>query len=204
MPEVRFENFPRGEDLWWLRWFDYDGSRSGAAGSAAIRATFSKLERRVREDALPVLDARLAASRTEQCSARLQAGWLPVLSIGLVVRDGMVVGQLGATLSRFAFPARTHHEHLERLIASPPTISAGARARPRPTPSTAIPEGTMPGLLGALAYPLWGVEDGRLLSIRGMRPGGGHLVLPCPEVLRTMYAPHRVVNQRGRVSRLKG
>ncbi len=137
----------------------------------------------------------MAARRDgEQPQARPQAGWLPVISIGLIVRAGAIVGRLGADARRFAFGAPRHREHLEHLAPAAPSADA-RRARAttgRTRPPGVIPGDTMPGLLGRIAYSIW-VEEGRLLSLRGREPGAAQLVLPCPEVFRAMYAPHRIL-----------
>jgi len=132
-----------------------------------------------------------------QAVAFVQSGWLPVLRIGLVVRLGRVVGQLGATAARFAFQAATHRAYIEHL-GDPPTgipVRAGAPGRPASLPLTPRSPlaGTMPGLLGGITYPIKGSTGGRLLSIRSGRSGSEHLVLPCPEVFRVAYAPHRIL-----------
>ena len=190
LADVHFAGFPTGGGLWWLRWFDYGGDGGGVTGTSKLRVVFSRLEGHPSEDALPVLDARLAASRMPQATAYVQAGWLPVLSIGLVARDGRVVGQLGATVERFAFPAKTHRAHIEPLMAPPAALPGRA---PVPGRRTRVPaEADRPLALTRFAYPLEGVERGHLLSIRG-GPGDAHLVLPCPEVLRAAYAPHRIL-----------
>jgi len=41
---VHFEQFPHGDDLWWLRWFDYDGPGRGVTSSSMLRVVFSQLE----------------------------------------------------------------------------------------------------------------------------------------------------------------
>ena len=159
--------------------------------TSKLRVVFSRLEGHPSEDALPVLDARLAASRMPQSTAYVQAGWLPVLSIGLVARDGRVVGQLGATVERFAFSAKTHRADIEPLTArpDPSPIRTPARGRRTGVPVAAA----SPLALSGLAYPLQGIERGHLLSIRGAAPGDAHLVVPCPEVFRVAYAPHRIL-----------
>ena len=200
VPELRFDKFPPGDDPWWIRWFDYDGDGGGVTGTAMIRVVLSPLPPGIDLDHPPLLDAELAARRGEQPVARLHAGWLPVISIGTIVRSGAVVGRLGSDLRRLAFGSPTHRQHLEHLTPSSDdaTIIGGRQPRSapkpegRPRPLGAPAEDLMPGLLGKIAYPLW-VEAGRLLSIRGRLPGAAHLVLPCPEVFRVMYAPHRAL-----------
>ena len=197
LSDIHFTGLPPGDDLWWLRWFDYDDFGGGVAATSMLRVVFSMLEGHPDVDALPTLDARLAASRTPQASARVQCGWLPLLSIGLVVRSGRIVGQLGATVQRFAFSAKTHRARIKPLTR--PSIgmpaSAGALGRRLTGPATLrrTPVANEPLLLDPLIYPLHGIGRGHLLSIRGDRPGDAHLVLPCPELFRVAYAPHRIL-----------
>ena len=190
LADIHFADFPPGDDLWWLRWFDYEGPGGGVTGTAKLRVVFSRLGGHPSEDALPVLDARLAASRMPQATAYVQAGWLPVLSIGMVVRSGRVVGQLGATIERFAFSASTQRARIEPLMARKALASSQVPAPGRRTRMP--PVAVTPLVLGGLAYPLHGIDRGHLLSIRG-GPGDAHLVLPCPEVFRAAYAPHRIL-----------
>ena len=188
LADVHFADFPTGGGLWWIRWFDYGGDGGGVTRTSKLRVVFSRLEGHPSEDALPVLDARLAASRMPQATAHVQAGWLPVLSIGLVARDGRVVGQLGATVERFAFSAKTHRADIEPLTAPADQLPSRTPGRRTRAPAEAVE----PLALSRLAYPLREVERGHLLSIRDRR-GDAHLVLPCPEVFRVAYAPHRIL-----------
>ena len=194
--DIDFEGFPEGGDLWWVRWFDYGGASGGVTGAAMLRVVFSKLPGRPSLDDLPMLDAALGASRSEQRVARMQAGWLPLLPIGMVVQTGKVVGQLGATLRRFAFGSKTHRAHVEllrhpRSDPAAPWRTGGVPLR-NGRQTARIGPGT--GVLGDAAYPLHGVEDGRILSIRGIKARAEeHLILPCSEVFRVAFAPHRLL-----------
>ena len=72
--DIHFIGLPPGDDLWWLRWFDYDDLGGGVAATSMLRVVFSRLEGHPDVDALPTLDARLAVSRMAQASARVQCG----------------------------------------------------------------------------------------------------------------------------------
>lgn len=192
--DIHFEDFPGGDDLWWLRWFDYDGFGGAVTGTAMLRTVFSRLDGSHKLDNLPTLSIHLGIQRSEQKVVRLQAGWLPMLSIGLVVQSSKVVGQLGATLKRFAFNSKAHLSQVEFLhrpkhdLATPFDV---ATSRGGGQPASVGPGR---GVLGSGFYRLNGVEDGRVLSICGRRASAPeHLIVPCPEVFRVAYAPHRLL-----------
>ena len=74
LQDVHLEGFPEGDDLWWIRWFDYGGSGGGTVGTPTIRVTMSQLKPRYTLDDLPFLDERLASARVPWAVATLQAG----------------------------------------------------------------------------------------------------------------------------------
>ncbi len=155
---------------------------------------FSKLASNIQQDALPILDAKLAASSKEHCSTLMQAGWLPVINIGLVVHENKVIGQLGAVLKRLAFSKKTHRAHKELLSARTASkLAKMGTSRPTSASLDAAYDWNMPGIIDSHRYPTNAVEDGVLLSIRSAHSQSVHLVLPCPEIFRVMYAPHRIM-----------
>lgn len=207
--ELRFEEFPPGDDLWWLTWFDHHSTLNAAAGSLltngpGLRATFARLPG-ARADDLPILDEALAGMAVDLHSALLQTGWLPVLSIGLVVQAGRVVGQLGAKVLPFVFDSRACPARIEAMrVPGPPgppshwrlTLSGRVKRARAAVPSLGGED--LPGdralWTGSSSHPMLDVEGGRMLSISGeVRGAPTHLLLPCPEVARVMYAPHRAL-----------
>ncbi len=203
---LKFDRFPGDGRLWWLRWIDYGGS-GGLTASSYLDLVFSPLPIGTTRESLGeiTLDQRLASARLPSVHAIAHVGFLPVLSIGLVAQDGSVVGQLGRIQRSFVFDASTHRSDVEDLLPrSPTTLPIGSRSGRRGTRSaisTRSP-GNRPGLLGALSYPLW-LDKGSLLSIasRADMAGAAHLIVPCAEVCRVMYAPHtalaRAILDRG-------
>lgn len=85
---LTFDGFPSDDRLWWLRWVDY-GAATGTSRSSFLHLLFSALPDGTRADALPVLDAHLAARPAASHRSEAHVGWLPVLRIGLVVRAGV-------------------------------------------------------------------------------------------------------------------
>jgi hypothetical protein len=88
--------------LWWLRWFDHP-HWDGGTSTYHVELALSLLPEPTALDALPMLDAALAASRTEQLFARVQAGQIPALAIGMVFLDGVAKGWLPAEPKSFRF-----------------------------------------------------------------------------------------------------
>lgn len=190
---LAFDGFPDDGGLWWLRWTDY-GAATGTSRSSFLHLLFSRLPDGTSADALPVLGADLAARPSPSCRSEAHVGWLPVLKIGLVVLDGMVVGELGAEVRHFRFEAQFHEERVELLLhATPSTVAFRRNSRRRvPRDDTSFEHGDRPGLLHPDDYPLPGVRDGRLLSLgpKGRPASPPPLVLPCAEVVRVAYTPH--------------
>ncbi len=188
--DLAFDGFPNDHRLWWLRWVDY-GAATGTSRSSFLHLLFSELRDETRADALPVLDAGLAARPCASHRSEAHIGWLPVLRIGLVVKAGKVVGELGAEVRHFRFEAPRHIDRVELLLhASPATVEFRRSSRRRiPTDDTSFEMGDRPGLLHPSDYPLPGVRDGRLLCF-GSRHTPPSLLVPCTEVVRVAYAPH--------------
>ena len=188
--DLAFDGFPDDGRLWWLRWVDY-GAATGTSRSSFLHLLFSALPDGTRVDALPLLDANLAARSAASHRSKAHVGWLPVLRVGLVIRAGKVVGQLGAEVWRFRFRAPRQVERVELLLReSPAAVDFRRRSRRRlPVEDTSFEMGDRPGLLSASDYPLPGVRDGRLLCF-GPRRAPPLLLMPCAEVVRVAYAPH--------------
>ena len=184
---LTFVDFPADGCLWWLRWVDYDRATSSSR-SSYLRMVFSRLATASLDD-LPTLDGELARAVSASWVARAHVGWLPVLSIGLVACDGEVVGQLGRTVKRFDFDGLNHRAVIQPLRPTNggPVAPSGRRlGAPLPQP---VP-GSSSSLLDQLSYPMPPDEDGRLLHVRPVGRKDINLLLPCAEVVRTMYAPH--------------
>ena len=190
---LAFSGFPNDGGLWWLRWTDY-GAATGTSRSSFLHLLFSRLPDGTSANALPVLDAGLAARPGPSCRCEAHVEWLPVLRIGLVVLDGTVVGELGAEVRHFRFEAQHHEERVELLLHAAPERVAFRRnsRRVAPRDDASFEHGDRPGLLHPGDYPLPGVRDGRLLSFgpKGGSAGPPPLLLPCAEVVRVAYAPH--------------
>ncbi len=184
---LTFVDFPADGCLWWLRWVDYDRPTSSSR-SSYLRLVFSRLAT-ASLDNLPTLDSELASTASASWLARVHVGWLPVLSIGLVARDGEVVGQLGRTVRRFDFGALDHRAVVEPLRPAKGGSVAPGDKRLGAHPPQPIP-GSRANLLDQLSYPLPPDEDGRLLYVYPVGRKDTNLLLPCTEVVRTMYAPH--------------
>lgn len=190
---LAFDGFPNDGGLWWLRWMDY-GAATGTSRSSFLHLLFSRLPDGSSANALPVLDADLAARPSPSRRSEAHVGWLPVLRIGLVVLEGRVVGELGAEMRHFRFEAQYHEERVELLLHTAPSNVAFRRDSRRRVPrdDTSFEHGDQPGLLHPGDYPLPGVRDGRLLSFgsKGRSAGPPPLLLSCAEVVRVAYAPH--------------
>ena len=146
---------------------------------------FSALPLHVSLSNLPTLSSELGKARTRDFRTRLPVNWLPVLRIGLVVKDRAIVAQLGADVQTFLFDAALHRSSIEprtALSANPPSSQ---RSRlPGSPPAREI--------LGNLSYPLFRQENGYLLRLapKASTPSTPSLAIPCAEVIRTLYAPH--------------
>ncbi len=184
---LTFVDFPADGCLWWLRWVDYDRATSSSR-SSYLRMVFSRLATASLDD-LPTLGGELARNVSASWLARAHVGWLPVLSIGLVARDGEVVGQLGRTVRRFEFDALNYRAAIVPLRPTKGGSIAPGGRRLGADPPQPVP-GSSASLLDQLSYPLPPDQDGRLLHVRPVGRKDINLLLPCAEVMRTMYAPH--------------
>ena len=175
------KGFPMDGGLWWLRWFDHP-AWDGTTSTATVTVVLTRLHRMTRADNLPLLDAALAARKDAQITREVHTGLIPALAIGTVYCDGSPVGQLKAKTHQFRFE-RAHcvDELLVFRQASPfkPLFRSEASQ-----PASAV---------GREAYALNGFDDSLCLRIRSLRGAGEQLVIPCPEVFRTLLAPHRAI-----------
>ena len=186
--DICLEGFPEGDGLWWVRWFDHEHVLPGGTNSPTIRVSLSSLPlQSVGDPQLPALDEVLAASDGPNCVVRMQAGWLPMLHVGAVVQAGRIVGELGGKVRSFLFSARTHAEAIQDLSPPEPDMPPSHRALRGLGPP--------PKRLRSASFAIPGQPRGRMLVL-GARRGygsGGDLAIPCPEVFRIMYAPHRML-----------
>lgn len=166
-----------------------------------LQVTFARLPG-VSVDDLPALDEALARQARGLRTVLVQSGWLPVLSIGLVARAGRVVGQLGANVLPFVFDSKAHTARVKqmRLSVTPSQdvlIRYGRARRARASFENLGDEdlpGERPLWTDPSSHPMLDVIGGRMLSIGGESRGPpGHLLLPCPEIARVMYASHRAL-----------
>jgi len=146
---------------------------------------FSELPSSVSLDNLPTLSTKLGQARTPYFRTRLPVNWLPVLRIGLVVRHGVVVAQLGADVQTFLFDAASHCSSIEPRLR--PAASSTPIRQPRLQTAHARPE-----MLSHFHYPLWGQENGYLLHFASKNIDASipSLAVPCAEIIRRLYAPH--------------
>ena len=114
-----------------------------------------------------------------------------MVPIGSVVRSGRIVARLGSVVRRFEFMASTHRQWLQPLKPVPDTAPIIVPSR-SPRAARNAPVSMYPG---NILYQTWMIEAGWLLVIGGGKPGGGDLVLPCPEIFRTALAPHAITAQ---------
>jgi len=96
-------------------------------GDPLLRVLFARLPAIASLEKLPCLDADLAAADGAQHQSLVQAGWLPALRIGMVVRAGFVVGQLGSDVATFTFDRDSHEASIEYL-RSRASISGDGRS----------------------------------------------------------------------------
>ena len=150
-----------------------------------LYVVFSLLPPHVDDSTLPMLSAAVAALRTAWHRARTHVGWLPILHIGLVVRDGVVIGQLGTEVRNFVFDQTRYTAGIEQLNSPPVQKATGGNPR---RPGQVVRRTA----LSPLKYPLWGQANGYFLSLASNKQGVGppQLIIPCSEVVRTLYAPH--------------
>lgn len=167
--------------LWWLRWFDHL-TWDGTTSTATITVALSRLPSTTRADALPLLDAALATTAAQQFTCDVHTGLIPVMAIGTVYRNGLPVGLLQTEARAFKFESA--HCIVEILGMHEPRSSAPLFSWEAGQPAFAI---------GRSAYALNGFEDSLCLRIRPLHGAGEKLVLPCPEVFRTLLAPHRAI-----------
>lgn len=177
------EGFPMDGRLWWLRWFDHP-SLDGINGTstAVITVALSRLPLTVRADDLPPLDAALAARAMPQVTREVHTGLIPALAIGTVYCDGWPIGLLQAETRQFRFESA--HCVVELLA-----IRQANRCKPLFWWEADQPEFA----IGRKAYALKGFDDSLCVRIRPLHGDGEQLVLPCPEVFRTLLAPHRAI-----------
>jgi hypothetical protein len=173
--------FPMDGRLWWLRWFDHP-HWDGGTSTYHVELALSLLPEPTALDALPMLDAALAASRTEQLFARVQAGQIPALAIGMVFLDGVAKGWLPAEPKSFRFvreDCSVQVVELRHRVGSLPLVPDHGRRT-----------GT---LLGKDDYALDGFDDCHCVRITSADGDPPELVLPCCEAFRILYAPHRAI-----------
>ena len=92
------------------------------------------------------------------------------------------------------FSKAAHREHIEFLVTKT-ALAAKNAGVPLPVSASRDPtyDWNMDNIMSGWRYPITEIEDGRLLSIRSAHSQSEHLVLPCPEIFRVMYAPHRIL-----------
>jgi len=180
-PVYPIASFPIDGHLWWLRWFDHP-AYDGVTSTYTVAVALSRLPAVARSDDLPALDAGLVAAAGPQITRRVQTGLIPVLAIGTVYRNGCPVGLLWANPEPFTF---------ERSRCAVEVLAIREPASDDLLPLWA---GDRPGLaLGRAAYALRGFDDSLCLRISALDGSGRQLVLPCPEVFRSLLAPHRTI-----------
>ncbi len=180
-PVYPIASFPIDGHLWWLRWFDHP-AYDGVTSTYTVAVALSRLPAVARSDDLPVLDAGLVAAAGPQITRRVQTGLIPVLAIGTVYRNGCPVGLLWANPEPFTF---------ERSRCAVEVLAIREPASDDLLPLWA---GDRPGLaLSRAAYALRGFDDSLCLRISALDGSGRQLVLPCPEVFRSLLAPHRTI-----------
>ena len=173
--------FPIDGRLWWLRWFDHP-HWDGGSSTYHLELALSLLPERTTLDALPMLDAVLAASQAPQRFTRVHTGQLPALAIGMVFLDGVAMGWL---------PAETRSFRFVRRECSVQVVELRHRVGPLPL----VPDhGRRTGvLLDRGDYFLDGFDDCHCVRIASADEEPGELVLPCCETFRILYAPHRAI-----------
>ena len=173
--------FPMDGRLWWLRWFDHP-HWDGGTSTSHVELALSLLPERTTLDALPMLDAVLAASQAPQSFARVQAGQIPALAIGMVFLDGVARGWLPAERKSFRFlreKCAVHIAELRHPVGSLPLVPDQGRR-------TGI-------LLDRGDYALDGFDDCLCVRITSAGEDARELILPCCETFRILYAPHRAI-----------
>lgn len=167
--------------LWWLRWFDYL-TWDRTTSTASVTVALSLLPETTCVEALPLLDSDTAATATQQFNCDVHTGLIPALVIGTVYRNGSYVGLLPSMTRTFKFE-RTRCV-VEFLAMHKPRSSAPLFRWEANQSAFAI---------GQDAYALRGYDDSICLRIRPSHGSGEQLVLPCPEIFRTLFAPHRAI-----------
>jgi hypothetical protein len=157
---------------WWLRWVDRYQSR---ADGPFVEALISPLGVAL-ADLTPALAAKEASRFEGTQRVRFRTGLLPRLKLGTVFRDGVVVDSLPS-------PERTFQ--LDRAEVTVCSLADN----PSETPEG---WGQFPyRFLNRGEYPLGGDFLGSKVVVA--RGRGFTLILPCHEVFRALYAPHREI-----------
>ncbi len=179
MPMI--DGLPCDGRLWWLRWFDHpvwDGTTSTATVTLAV----SQLPKSASPDSLPTLDAVLASSKGRVRTVRVHTGLIPAVAIGMVFRDGEPVGVLPAEVRPFVF---------ERGACAVDVMPIRVAGGGTPLFGEDADDGAF--AISRAAYALEGFDDCFCIRFRSSVGDREELVIPCCEVLRVLYAPHRAI-----------
>ena len=146
-----------------------------------IEVSLSRLPTDIILTALPILSAELSASAAPSRVISVQTGLIPVLVIGSVYHDGHYVGLLSTETEDLDLNRQDWSTDLAPIFES---VSG-----PGFLPSHGIREGQV---LPRDRYRLTGFNDSYCLRIAS-RKDGAEFLIPCGEVFRTFYAPHRSI-----------
>lgn len=175
------EGLPADGRLWWLRWFDHP-SWDRSTGTRHIDVVLSLLPSTAVAGQLPQLDAHLAASDTRFLIARVHAGLIPALALGMVYCNAKPVGMLEMEQKSFIFTKESCTIRLVPIHEIIPSL-----------PLFPGIDGLDNAVIDPTAYPLEGFDDSYCVQIRSTTGEKAELILPCNEIFRTFYAPHRSI-----------
>ena len=175
------EGLPTDGRLWWLRWFDHP-SWDRSTGTRHIDVVLSLLPSTAVVGQLPRLDANLAALDIRFVIARVHAGLIPALALGTVYRNAEPVDMLEMERKSFVFTKGNCTIRVVPIREVVPSL-----------PLFPGIDGLDNAVIDPAAYALEGFDDSYCVQIRSTTGEKTELILPCNEIFRTFYAPHRSI-----------
>jgi hypothetical protein len=170
-------DFPCDDALWWIRWVDYIRHNYQGTGSPSVDVLLSRLPFDTTE-LTPGQLRSLVNTAAPTVRVPVLAGALPRLVRGTVFQNGFAVGELPFAKHSFIFDIESIPQKLLRvsdiLYPSPPCW-------PRSYPYRLLNVGEFP-LKGFLNSWCTVLDDGTR-----------QVILPQSEILRTLFAPHRLI-----------
>jgi hypothetical protein len=199
------QDFPQDNGLWWIRWVDRYELPHGRTATPAVTVLLSALPPWIEPSDLFALPEETIKrivrgeplNRPEESSENspepaerpweevrrripILTGAIPGLAIGTVFQNGIRTGELPLATRKFSFVKSAGYSEIHRT----------ADESPLDPPEWWKKENYTYSIINKRQYPLGDFSSSYCVVLNN---GKHTLVLPCHEVFRSFYAPHRLM-----------